>query len=438
MGWDLFWTLFLVASNGFFVAAEFAIVKVRSSQIEIKAKSGSTAAAFARHINQNLNSYLGATQLGITISSLGLGWVAEAVMTEFVTNSFAYFGLESGAVLMRVIGFLLAFGIIMVLHIVLGELMPKAIAIQQPIRTTMSVAIPLRVFYIVFRPLILMLNGLSAALLRLIGYKVKSEGELQTTEDIHYLLDQGMESGVLNSSEHELIKKVFEFNERMVKNIMVPRNKIAGVDVESGMEDVLERITSEGYSRVPIYEDDIDQIIGVIHTKDILPILTKGAQVVIRDIMRKPYFIPETKMINELMAELQQQRIQMAIVLDEFGGTAGIVTLEDIMEELVGEIQDEYDEETPVVEKISATEYMVDATANVHDVNQFLPHDLPEGSDYDTISGLVGDLFDKIPDVGEHRMVSHYNLIIIKKTQQNIDFVKLELMDEFGDQRAQG
>ncbi|HZH54877.1 MAG TPA: hemolysin family protein [Sphingobacteriaceae bacterium] len=430
MGWDLFWTLFLVASNGFFVAAEFAIVKVRSSQIEIKAKSGSTAAAFARHINQNLNSYLGATQLGITISSLGLGWVAEAVMTEFVTNSFAYFGLESGAVLMRVIGFLLAFGIIMVLHIVLGELMPKAIAIQQPIRTTMSVAIPLRVFYIVFRPLILMLNGLSAALLRLIGYKVKPEGELQTTEDIHYLLDQGMESGVLNSSEHELIKKVFEFNERMVKNIMVPRNKIAGVDVESGMEDVLERITSEGYSRVPIYEDDIDQIIGVIHTKDILPILTKGAQVVIRDIMRKPYFIPETKMINELMAELQQQRIQMAIVLDEFGGTAGIVTLEDIMEELVGEIQDEYDEETPVVEKISATEYMVDASANVHDVNQFLPFDLPEGSDYDTISGLVGDLFDKIPEVGEHRVVSQYNLIIIKKSQQNIDFVKLDLLEE--------
>lgn len=430
MGWDLFWTFFLVASNGFFVAAEFAIVKVRSAQIEIKAKTGSRAAGFARHINQNLNGYLAATQLGITISSLGLGWVAEAVMTEFVTNSFAYFGLESGAVMMRVIGFLLAFGIITVLHIVLGELMPKAIAMQQPIRTTMTVAIPLRVFYILFRPLILMLNGLASALLRLIGFKVKSEGELQSTEDLHYLLDQGMESGVLDSSEHELIKKVFEFNERMVKNIMVPRNKIAGVDVESGMDDVLERITSEGYSRVPIYEDDIDQVIGVIHTKDILPILTKGEQVVIRDIMRKPYFIPETKMINELMTELQLQRIQMAIVLDEFGGTAGIVTLEDIMEELVGEIQDEYDEETPVVEKISATEYMVDASANVHDVNQFLPFDLPEGSDYDTISGLVGDLFDKIPDVGEHRVVSQYNLIVMKKSQQNIDFVKLELLEE--------
>lgn len=430
MGGDLFWTVFLVAANGFFVAAEIAIVKVRASQIEIHAKTGSKIAGFAQHIINHLDGYLAATQLGITLSSLGLGWVGQAVMTELVTSGFGFFQIELSTMLARILGFFLAFGGITVLHIVFGELMPKAIALQQPIRTTMSVALPLRIFYVVFRPLISGLNGFANALLRVMGFKVRLVNGMHTSEELQYLLQLGMESGALESNEHELIRKVFDFNDRMVKNIMVPRNKIAGVDVESSMEEVLEKITQEGYSRVPIYEEDIDQVIGIIHTKDILPILTRNEQLVIRDIMRQPYFIPETKMINELMSEMQQKRIQMAIVLDEFGSTAGIVTLEDIMEELVGEIQDEYDEETPVVEKISATEYMVDASANVHDVNQFLPFNLPEGSDYDTISGLVGDLFDKIPDVGEHRVVNGYNLIIIKKTQQNVDFVKLEIVDD--------
>src|SRR5690606_9328085 len=192
------------------------------------------------------------------------------------------------------------------------------------------------------------------------------------------------------------------FNERIVKNIMVPRTRISAIEMKCSAREVIDRITHEGYSRIPIYDDNIDQIIGIVHTKDILPILANGKELVLRNIIRKPYFIPETKKINDLMAEFQQKRIQIAIVLDEFGGTAGMVTLEDIVEELVGEIQDEYDEETPIVEKISETEYMVDASANVHDVNEFLPKELPESSDYDTISGMVSDLFDKIPDVGEH------------------------------------
>lgn len=430
MGWEPFWILLLVAANGFFVAAEFAIVKVRAAEIEIKAKSGSRLAGFAENIVKNLDNYLAATQLGITLSSLGLGWVGGAVMTNMLIHILTFFNVEFSTTFASNFGHILAFFVIAVLHIVLGEMAPKAMAVQRPIATTIAVALPLRVFFIIFRPLIWILNGLSNSMLRLLGLKTQIDRSHHSSEELMYLLDQGRISGVLDTGEHDLIRKVFEFNDRMVKNIMVPRNKIAAVDVSSTMEEVLASITSEGYSRVPIYEEDIDKVVGIIHTKDILPILTRGEQLVIRDIMRKPYLIPETKMINELMAELQQKRIQIAIVLDEFGGTAGIVTLEDIMEELVGEIQDEYDEEVPVVEQISATEYMVDAGANVHDVNQFLPHDLPESSDYDTISGLVGDLFDKIPDVGEHRRINGYNLIIIKKSQQNIDFVKLELTGE--------
>ncbi|MGV3764345.1 hemolysin family protein [Parapedobacter sp.] len=428
MGWEIFWTFFLVFANGFFVAAEFAIVKVRASQIEIKIKTGSQVALVAKHITSHLDGYLAATQLGITISSLALGWIGEAVMTDIVTSVFGLFNVELTGGVAKNLGHVLAFSIITVLHIVFGELAPKSIAIQRPVGTTMGIALPLRFFYLLFRPIIWVLNGFANMLLRLMGFQVNVGEAHHSSEELQYLLDQGRESGALDMVEHELIKNVFDFNERIVKNIMVPRTKISAIEMNCSGRDIIDRITNEGYSRIPIYDDNIDQIIGIVHTKDILPILANGKELVLRNIIRKPYFIPETKKINDLMAEFQQKRIQIAIVLDEFGGTAGMVTLEDIVEELVGEIQDEYDEETPIVEKISDTEYMVDASANVHDVNEFLPAELPESSDYDTISGLVSDLFDKIPDVGEHTEFHGYNFIIMKKTQQNIEFVKLELI----------
>lgn len=428
MALDIFWTLFLVAANGFFVAAEFAIVKVRSSQIELQAKTGSRVAHMAKHITSHLDGYLAATQLGITLSSLGLGWVGEAVMTQLVGTVFGWFDVDMSGAVMRNVGLVLAFSIITFLHIVFGELAPKSLAIQRPVGTTMGIALPLRFFYIIFRPIIWVLNGFANFLLRLVGLRVNPGEGHHSSEELQYLLDQGRESGALNLAEHELIKNVFDFNERIVKNIMVPRTKISAVEIDCPVEELIDKVTEEGYSRIPIYDDNIDQIIGIIHTKDLLPILAKGKELVLKPIIRKPYFIPETKKINDLMAEFQQRRLQIAIVLDEFGGTAGMVTLEDIVEELVGEIQDEYDEETPVVEQLSETEYMVDASANIHDINEFLPIDLEESADYDTLAGLVSDLFDKIPDVGESKAYKGYKFIVMKKTQQNIEFVKLELL----------
>jgi CBS domain containing-hemolysin-like protein len=249
-----------------------------------------------------------------------------------------------------------------------------------------------------------------------------------SSEELQYILDQGKESGALDSSEHELIKNVFDFNERVVKNIMVPRTKISGVDINTPREELIETLISEGYSRMPVYDDTIDKIVGIIHAKDVLPLLARNAQFELKDIIRKPYFIPETKKINDLMAELQLKRIQIAIVLDEFGGTAGMVTLEDIVEELVGEIQDEYDEEKPIVEKINDREFVVNALAPIYDVNEHLPHDLPEDRDFDTVSGWVGEIFGKIPDVGEQREADGYNITVLRKSEQNIESVKLELL----------
>jgi CBS domain containing-hemolysin-like protein len=428
-GYYILLTGCLVLLNGFFVAAEFAMVRVRGSQIEIKAKAGSRTAKVAKGITGNLDGYLAATQLGITIASLGLGWAGQEVVTKLMLNLFSIFGIVITSSFIINTSHVVAFIIITILHIVFGELAPKSIAIQRSVRTVMTIAVPLRFFFVVFKPFIWVLNGFANLILKAFGINTITGSEAHhSSEELQYLLEQGKETGVINSTEHELIQNVFDFNERVVKNIMVPRTKISGVEIDTDQGELLDILITEGYSRMPVYEETIDKIVGIVHAKDILPLLAHGQAFALKDIIRKPYFIPETKKINNLMAELQQKRIQIAIVLDEFGGTAGMVTLEDIVEELVGDIQDEYDEEKPIVEKINDTEFIVNALAPIYDVNSHLPHDLPEDGDYDTVSGWLGDIFGKIPDVGEQKESSGYNITILKKSDQNIESVKLELL----------
>lgn len=428
-GFHIFLTIFLVLLNGFFVAAEFAIVRVRGSQIEIQAKAGSQMAKIARGIMHNLDGYLAATQLGITIASLGLGWAGESVVTNVMLNLFKLFGLEITSSFIINVSHVVAFIAITILHIVFGELAPKTLAIQRSVKTAMAVAWPLRFFFVIFRPAIWVLNTFANFILSLFGVKaIHGEESHHSSEELQYILEQGKESGALDSSEHELIKNVFDFNERVVKNIMVPRTKISGIDIESTNEELIDCLINEGYSRMPVYDDTIDKIIGIIHAKDVLKLLARNEEIDLKSLLRKPYFIPETKKINDLMAELQQKRIQIAIVLDEFGGTAGMITLEDIVEELVGEIQDEYDEEKPIVEKINDREFIVNALAPIYDVNEHLPHDLPEDGDFDTVSGWLGDIFGKIPDVGEQKEANGYNITVLRKSDQNIESVKLELL----------
>jgi len=428
-GFYIFATLALVALNGFFVAAEFAMVRVRGSQIELQAKTGSAVAKIARGILYNLDGYLAATQLGITIASLGLGVVGEGVVSSIMLNVFSAVGLNVTSNTVITISHITAFTLITVFHIVFGELAPKSLAIQRSVRTVLAVSLPLRIFFVVFKPFIWTLNTFANFILKMLGIQTVPGGEAHhSSEELQYLLEQGKETGALDSNEHELIQNVFDFNERVVKNIMVPRTKISGVDLNCTKDELIESIITEGYSRMPVYDDVIDKIVGVVHAKDILALLARNQDIVLKDIIRKPYFIPETKKINDLMAELQQKRIQIAIVSDEFGGTAGMVTLEDIVEELVGEIQDEYDEEKPIVEKINEREFVVNSLAPIYDVNEHLPHDLPEDGDYDTVAGWLGHVFGKIPEVGEQKEANGYNITVLKKSDQNIESVKLELL----------
>jgi CBS domain containing-hemolysin-like protein len=424
----LFLTGVLVLLNGFFTAAEFALVRVRGSQIELKVKTGSRVAKITRSIMGNLDGYLAATQLGITIASLGLGVFGEEVFTDIMLVVFKSFGVVITSNFVITLSRVIAFILITFLSIVFGELAPKNIAIQRSVRTALAVSTPLRFFFIVFRPVIWVLNRFAGVILKMLGIK-EFEGEAHhSSEELQLLLDQGKETGALDSTEHELIQNVFDFNERVVKNIMVPRTKIFGIEIDTEQDEAIDEVIAEGYSRVPVYEETIDKIVGIVHAKDILPLVARKTQFELKDIIRKPYFVPETKKINDLMAEMKLKRIQIAIVLDEFGGTAGMVTLEDIVEELVGDIQDEYDEEKPIVEKVNDSEFIVNALAPIYDVNSHLPHDLPEDGDFDTVSGWLGDIFGKIPDVGEQKEANGYNITVLKKSDQNIESVKLGLL----------
>lgn len=428
---DILLTIFLVLLNGFFVAAEFAIVKVRSSQIELRAQAGNAVAKLAQHMLTHLDAYLSATQLGITLASLGLGWIGESVVSQIVINIMEAFGFKGGDALAHTIALPISFAIITVLHIVFGELAPKSLAIQRSESTTLAVAYPLRFFYILFRPFIWLLNGLANLVLRGFGIQAMHGSEVHTAEELRLLFEQSAEGGAIQDSHHELIENVFLFNERMVKQILVPRTKMVAIDVSISEQELLELIFSEGYSRLPVYNGNIDNIVGILYVKDILSIIRLGQPVVIEELMRPAYFVPETKKINRLLKQFQRRHLHMAIATDEFGGVSGIVTIEDIIEELVGEIQDEYDEEAPLVERVSDFEYKVNGSAAVSDANDYLPYALPEGEDYETVGGLMNVIYGQIPEnLNETASFNEYDVRVLEKSDRRVEWVLLTVRDE--------
>jgi len=429
MALDLLITLLLLLLNGFFVAAEFAIVKVRAAQVDLRASKGNRIAGIAKHIVDHLDAYLSANQLGITMTSLALGWFGEDVFSGIIIKLFTFLGFELDPASAHKVAFPAAFGLLTVLHIVLGELAPKTIAIRHPLSTTMAVSLPLRIFYIIFSPLIWVLNNMANLLVRMLGIKPTIGHEIHTEEELRILLTESEEGGAIKQSDHELIQNVFEFDDRVVRQILVPRTKIAAIDIDAPNEEILNQVIGDQFSRCPVYKDEIDNIIGIIHTRDLLKILRTNNFSGIKDIIRPAYFIPLTKRINELLRELQAQHIQMAIVTNEFGGTAGIVTMEDIIEELVGEIQDEYDEEKPSVEKKSEIEFIVNAQTSISDVNDLLPIAIPEGANYDTISGLMNYIFGRIPAVNEKRVFEGYEFTILKRFKHSVEIVQMKVVE---------
>lgn len=426
IAFNILLTILLVLLNAFFVAAEFAIVKVRASQIQLRGQSGSNVARVTEHIVNHLDVYLSATQLGITIASLGLGWIGESVVAEIIIAVFGMAHISLSPETIHKLALPTAFFTITALHIVLGELAPKSVAVQYSERTALFIALPLRAFYFVFRPLIWVLNGTANGLLQLIGIKPISQHELYSTEELRLILDQGKETGAIKSAEHELITNVFEFSERTVRQIMVPRTRIVALDIKTPGDRLIDFFIEEGFSRVPVYQGTIDNVIGVVHAKDCIALMRNPHLIILHDLLRPAYFVPETTLINKLLQAFQHKRIHMAIVVDEFGGTSGMVTFEDILEELVGEIQDEYDEEKPIVEKVGEHEYNVRAAAAITDANEHLPSPLPESEQYDTIGGLMNYAFGRIPEINETINFAGYACTILQKAKRSVALVRLK------------
>ncbi len=418
-------TFLLVFINGFFVAAEFAIVKVRASQLETKVKDGNRVAILSKHIVTHLDGYLAATQLGITIASLGLGWIGEPVVSKIIINIMDLTGFAVNPELAHSIALPVAFVFITILHIVFGELAPKSVAIQRSEKTALFIAYPLQFFFILFKPVIWILNGIANFMLRIIGISTVQGADVHSSEELKYLVQQGQESGKIDAAEYRIIKNAFDFSEQTTKQIMVPRTQVFGLDVNDFDEKMIDKIIDESYSRIPCYEDNLDKIVGVVYLKDILIALRKEEPFHIQSIMRSMLVVPDSKRIGQLLNEFQTKHQQIALVVNEYGGTVGIITMEDILEELVGEIQDEYDNEIPFVEKVGEKTYNVLASATLDDINELLPHPLEKDEQYETIAGYLFLKFGKIPNVKEKITFDNYEFSILKKNRSTIVLVQL-------------
>jgi CBS domain containing-hemolysin-like protein len=336
------------------------------------------------------------------------------------------FGADIEPRLAHQIALPIAFAIITILHIVFGELAPKSFAIQRSASTTLFVAYPLQFFYVVFRPFIWFLNGIANFILKTLGIASIHGSEVHSSDELKFLVEQGKETGMIEETDYDIIKNAFDFSERTAREVLIPRLNVIAINIDDFSEEVLEKIIHEGFSRIPCYEETFDKVVGVLYLKDLLLKIRKKEEFVIRELMRPVMMIPESKRIGSLLKEFQIKHQQIAIVLNEYGGTAGIITMEDILEELVGQIQDEYDEEAPVVEKTNDRIYICQASASFHDINIHLPHPVVKENRYETLSGKLIHKFGRIPNINEKIIFDEYEFTILKKTKSAIALVKVQ------------
>ena len=385
---NLFLIALLIALTAFFVATEFAIVKVRSSRIDQLIAEGNKGAIAAKKVITHLDEYLSACQLGITVTALGLGWLGEPTFRKILLPIFDYFPLTESMI--SILSFVIAFAFVTFIHVVVGELAPKTIAIQKAEAVTLYFAKPIIWFYRIMYPIIWFLNGSARVLVGIFGLKSASEHEVaHSEEELRILLSESYKSGEINKNELKYVNNIFEFDERLAKEIMVPRTEIATISVDSIFEDVLRTIKNESYTRYPVVDGDKDNIIGFINAKEFLTshISQHHKKLDIHSFINPIIRVIETIPIHDLLVKMQKERIHIAILMDEYGGTSGLVTVEDIVEEIVGEIRDEFDEdEIPEIRKLKENHYILDAKLLIDDVNQLLGTDFSD-EEIDTIGG---------------------------------------------------
>lgn len=430
---NLFLVVLLIALTGFFVATEFAIVKVRTSRIDQLISEGRKGAQAAKHVVTHLDEYLSACQLGITITALGLGWLGEPTVEKLLHPVFESFHLNSS--LSGILSFGIAFASITFLHVVVGELAPKTVAIQKAEAITLAFSRPIILFYKIMYPFIWALNGSARLLVGLFGLKTASEHEIaHSEEELRILLSESYESGEINQNELNYVNNIFEFDERIAKEIMVPRTEIVTFDISDDIETIMDVIQQEKYTRYPVIDGEKDNILGMINIKEILTakLLTQKDfqnESILSSFIKPVIRVIETIPIHDLLVKMQKERIHMAILIDEYGGTSGLVTVEDILEEIVGEIRDEFDvDEIAEIRKVNENHYLFSSRVLIDEVNDLLGIHISE-EDVDTIGGwfMTKNIDAKIGDELEEE---GYLFKIIEIDEYHIAYLEVIKIEE--------
>jgi len=404
----------LVFLNGFFVAAEFALVKVRSSQLDALSAEGNMGAGVARQVMANLDAYLSACQLGITLASLGLGWVGEPFLARMLQPLYAMASIESPAII-RATSFALAFFTITFLHIVLGEQAPKILAIRKALATSIIISPPLRLFYIVFKPAIWFLNGASNWVLKhLLRLEPAAHGEgSHSEEELRLILDQSEKSDEVSSLGRDLLVNALDLRRRVVRDIMTPRGEVVFLDIEESFEENVKKALESRHTRFPLCRGHLDNTIGLVHIKELVPMMRDPQPDLLR-IKRDLIPVPEMMSLEKLLNLFLTKHAHLAIVVDEYGGTVGMVTLENVLEEIVGDIQDEFDTEKAEFRKINESEFSIDGAVGLYELRDLAGLEL-ESADVSTIGGYVTHLLGHLPKQGEQVRIDDY-LVTISQT----------------------
>jgi len=423
----------LVLANAFFVASEFALVTVRRSRVASLIAAGNKSAATVLRISENLSAYISAFQLGVTLASLALGWVGEDTVAHILEPLLV--PLLPGAastVAAHSIAIVVAFALITYMHIVIGELVPKTLALERAERIALAVARPIHIFYTVFKAPISLLDWSGSRVVRWMGLHMSSEQTAAyTEEELRHLVALSHKSGHLIEDERQLIYNVLDFTEATVESVMVPRTEIEALDAELGPAEMLAVFDHTGYSRLPVYRDSLDNIIGIVLLKDLNPIVRRGGAETLGQFIRPAVFVPNTVKLNDALRTLRRSNEHMALVVDEHGGVEGLVTLEDLLEELVGDIRDEHDESGShqLIEQPDGT-YNIPGNLSIRDINKLLALNLPESDNYNTIAGFMMERAGRLLKRGDSITYNGLKLTVQSTARNRIVETKIERVEE--------
>lgn len=418
--------LVLVGINAYFVASEFALVAVRRTRIEQRLRAGDARAKAVAQALDHPDDFISAAQLGITVASIGIGYIAEgtihALILPYLERIRIDLGMLPGQAVItgHIIATIITLLFVTYLHVVLGEQVPKMIAIQKAENVALWTTRPTQIFGKIFRPLIRLMSLSATRIMRIFGLEPTGVHSIaHSPEEIRLLVEQSQQEGEIEAEQEQMIHGVFEFPEIMAREVMTPRPDIIALEATATLDEVVKLLIEEGHSRIPVFEADLDNIVGILLVKDLLPYLvgTAGEGFVLREVLREPYFVPDTKRIGELLAELRTRNVHLAIVLDEFGGTEGLVTLEDLLEQIVGEIYDEYDQPEPDFTITPEGDVLIDGGASIDEVNERFGMSL-SSDDFDTIGGFIFGALGRVPQSGDMIYIEGSGELRVEATEE--------------------